>query len=48
VEDDVVEGAAPPTDEDAGSERRDALDEASVEGTVVEDDSAPPADPDHR
>jgi hypothetical protein len=48
VEDDVVEGSAPPTDEDAGGERRDNVDEAYADGRVVEDDSAPPADPDHR
>ncbi len=52
VADDVVEGAAPPTDEStdatAGGERRDDVDEAAAEARVVEDDSAPPADPDHR
>jgi hypothetical protein len=48
VEDDVVEGAAPAGgDRESGGERRD-VDEASVEGAVVADDGAPPADPDHR
>lgn len=38
----------PEPDEDSAGERQDDDDEAFVESTVVEDDSPPPGDPDHR
>lgn len=46
VQDDLVENESP--SERADVEERDNDEEASVESAVVEDDSPPPVDPDHR